>query len=423
MACFIPKNILTKELINRIHTDLSITDTNESKTLQFYLLKPDGLCIPFMYSAALFKEFFNQKLNYPKIDFVFKSILFPNQVEVFNECMVDIKSKGTCIINVPPGYGKTMLGSRILTELKLITCVLVHREILVNQWNKTFTDSLENPKILIVGQNDHLFNSVLPEIIICMDQRAKTLPENLINKVGLLIVDEAHCFCTSGRINSILLFNPKNIIIETATLERNDSLHRVLHLLCGNKKVFRPIEKDFTVYKVETGVEIPSRSDVRGKLDWNYLVTGMINSKIRNDLIHKIVIKNPDKKILIITSRIDHVKTLENLLTGLSVATMSGNKKNYKDSKILIGTISKIGTGFDEKNACEDFGGQVIDLVILATSIKDLALFEQVTGRSRSKTPILYDLVDKNFILKSHYRQRLGWYNDKGAEILTFSHE
>lgn len=444
MATFIPKELLTPELKESILDNLIITKENNSYSAQnfrvepepikFYMSSPEGILIPYSFATIIMKNYLNLKIVYPKSDLKFIGQLRENQISVYEEVIADLKAHCTVVINVPPGFGKTILGAKLRADLGYIMVVLVHRESLAMQWKKTFENHLvvDGPDgpggkrkltIWIPGDNKKDDVPEFPDIIICMDQRTKAIPVGLRKKVGILLVDEAHCFCTETRIKAILSFEPKYVIAETATLERSDELHRIIQLLCGKTKVHRPLEKVFKIFKVETNLEFETETNRQGKLDWNALVNSMCGSDLRNEMICKIVIQNPDKKILILTSRVEHVRIIKSNLIDLkeNVDTLSGKKKNYKDSRILIGTISKIGTGFDEQNACEDFGGKRIDLVILATSIKDLALLEQNIGRGfRSDNPVVYDLVDRNRTLKSHFYIRQRWYLEKGGTVETF---
>jgi len=425
MSVFIKNELLTPEIKLRISTDLYIEPEEKSyannysleEGIKFYIQNKLGIYVPYHYATVLLQKYLNHKIEYPNVVRKFIAQLYPNQEEVFVEGINSLKRFSVMNLNVPPGYGKTVLGARYFCELKLPAVVLIHRETLSDQWKKSFTDTVENIKLWVVG--DKIVED--PDVIICMEQRYHHIPENLRKRVGLLIIDEAHCFCTESRVAPLLYFQPKYVISETATYERADKLHQMLNLLSGPNKVNRKIEKRFKVVKIRTGLHFNTKTNAQGKLDWSHLVNEMIINDKRNNVIKNIVLRNKENKILILTSRIDHVKRLKELLPDESIDTLCGNKKNYKDSRVLIGTLSKISTGFDEKNACLDFGGKRIDLVILATSIKDSALLEQSIGRGfRSDFPIIYDIVDENGVLKNHYYCRYQWYKDKNCDFEEF---
>ena len=92
---------------------------------------------------------------------------------------------------------------------------------------------------------------------------------------------------------------------------------------------------------------------------------------------------------------------------------MIGAQQTYEQkSRILVGTSSKTGTGFDHPR---------LDALILASDIK--AYFIQYLGRvfrREDVEPIVFDIVDKNPILEKHYRERQAIYNKHGGRVRRF---
>ena len=151
----------------------------------------------------------------------------------------------------------------------------------------------------------------------------------------------------------------------------------------------------------------------QGDTDWNKTLKFLLESEQRNNYIIKIVKENSDKKILILTPYVAHVNFLKKqiMLFESSVDYMCGKKKTYNDSKILIGSISKLGTGFDEASSCANYNGKRIELIILCGATNDPGLLEQNVGRIlRSDFPIVYDLVDSSKICINHWKNRYKWY-------------
>ena len=103
---------------------------------------------------------------------------------------------------------------------------------------------------------------------------------------------------------------------------------------------------------------------------------------------------------------------------GQSVAILAGNKNRYVDSRILIGTVSKISTGFDCKNVSENFDGIDIQLMILCGSTKSHNIHIQSIGRAfRSDSPIIVDISDSDSISKRHWTERKKNYLQMNCEI------
>jgi superfamily II DNA or RNA helicase len=140
-------------------------------------------------------------------------------------------------------------------------------------------------------------------------------------------------------------------------------------------------------------------------------------------MIIDLVERNVNHKIMILTWNKNHAYFLSKTLNerGTSSDVLAGNKSTYKDSRVLVGTISKIGTGFDEAMACPDWSGERSNMLILTGSTKSLSGLEQITGRVfRAEFPTIIDLVDDNRICKSHCTQRRKWYEDeaRNGEIM-----
>ena len=101
---------------------------------------------------------------------------------------------------------------------------------------------------------------------------------------------------------------------------------------------------------------------------------------------------------------------------GEDVTSLIGKQQEYEQkSRILVGTASKTGTGFDHPR---------LDAMILASDLQ--AYFKQYMGRvCRTETviPIIFDIVDKNPILEKHYQVRKAAYIEHGGTVKDFSKE
>jgi hypothetical protein len=117
----------------------------------------------------------------------------------------------------------------------------------------------------------------------------------------------------------------------------------------------------------------------------------------------------------VLCKRVDHVRILRDKLRerGENVCTLVGNEQTYdKDARILIGTYSKCGVGFDHVK---------LDSLFLCSDIVD---FEQIHGRvfrKKGTIPLFIDLVDKFPTLKSHWYERKKLYEEMGGDIESYT--
>jgi hypothetical protein len=384
--------------------------------------------LPFRFACSLFKRIVNHDRVYPRITLSnceplkFEATLREYQVQPALEAYEQLKTWGSTTLKLPPGFGKTMIGAWLWCLTSSVCAVLVVQQPLLKQWKKTFDIAVPalSRSIWVVGEDPPPGPNVIPAIIICMNQRTSQIPTYIKDAVACLIIDEAHCFCTPDRVDALLAFTPKYVIAETATLERDDGMEKMIHSICGEHSVYRAPTTRYLVLKLDTSIAVEEKRNRYG-VDFGDLCTRLCALPERNNIIVNIVKQNPHRKFMILTRLADHVRLLNLLITqiGIQCATLYRNQKTYSDSPVLIGTIPKIGTGFDEANACEDFGGVQSDTLILANSIKKNTVFEQVRGRiMRSSSPVVIYLVDRNSVCKRHFRETVPWIESTQGTVI-----
>lgn len=426
MACIVKKSQISDIQINKIYKMLALSPIvnkkytkHKPKPILFYIEQDELFYLPYLFTSSLLQFNPNDNIIYPTVNFEFTGKLYDKQIEVEEESWNQLQMYGTTTLGLYPGYGKTVLGVKLASRLKLITIVLVHREVLMIQWKNSF-ERFSNAKVWIVNGKD------IPSeynVIICLDTRWKLLPSEIRNSIGFLIIDEAHTFCTPKHIKCLLSFQPKFILIETATLERDDGMHSIIYAIAGSHGVFRDSNKPFNVIKVSTNIRPIRKYNSKGYVSWSELIKSLLFNEERNELIIKLINSNLENKILVLTNLVEHVKLLHDKISklGISCDYMCSNKKNYYDCKILIGTYSKIGTGFDQETLCSNYLGERFNLLIIASSIKKYSMLIQNIGRVfRSDNPIIIFLVDNDKILKSHWYKVKNWFVNHGAKIIKF---
>jgi superfamily II DNA or RNA helicase len=375
--------------------------------------------IPFRFACSLFKKMVNHDKIYPRVFETpldrpnFCAALRDYQVQPALEAYQQLQTWASTTLKLPPGFGKTMIGAWLWSMTSTVCLVLVVQQPLLRQWKNTFSTAVPGlaQSIWVVGDDSPPSPGVIPAIILCMNQRTHHIPQYIKDAVGCLIIDEAHCFCTPDRVESLLSFTPKYVIAETATLERDDGMEKIIHSICGEHNVSRVATKPYGVIRLDTSLTVDETRNKYG-INFSDLCNKLCALPERNQIIVDIIKSNPHRKFMVLTRLADHVALLQLLITqsGISCATLYRNQKTYSDSPVLVGTIPKIGTGFDEANSCDDFGGVQSDTLILASSIKKTTVFEQIRGRvMRSSNPVVIYLVDRNSVCKRHFKDTSSW--------------
>lgn len=350
----------------------------------------------------------------------FTGILRPHQQEDMDKSYDTLKKYGSSILELPTGYGKTVAATYLPCVLRTKTLFTTIRVTLIESMCKTIKE-FSTLKYYIVGTDidETKFNEA--HIILCGRENLHKLTKDMKSKIGMLIIDEAHSFCTQLSMNFFLDIHPRYVVAMSATPDKVSGMSGILDIMCGPHRIVRTLTAKFSVIKANTGILIPTTKAPNGKADWQQLQKSVMLNTTINDKIVNFITKQQDKKILVLAWNKQHINVLYEMLVkiGEKVDYMTGTKQSYKNGRILLGTISKISTGFDEKNTCIDFDETRLNMLILLGSTKDVALLTQMSGRVfRSDESVIVDVIHDNTILKGHWYSRKKWY-DQHAESLT----
>lgn len=413
--CLQPKN-------TNFATNNYFTNTTKDPVHFFWVDKPNNeIVLPYTFGNTLFGINLNFALPFPPGEFKFTGNLRPEQINVAKEALQQLVNTGTTTLILPTGFGKSamsaFLSSYTTSQTGGLTLVLTNRETIQKGWVETFKN-LTNAGVWVVESKIKI-----PEkcnVIITMDGKFNKIPWEIRKLVSTLVVDELHMFTTPTQVPVLLGCVPKYIIGCTATLERPDGMEAMAYSMLGNHKVEVKNEKRFKVYKFCTGVKTVIEKNKQGKSDFQKLVRDLAEDPIRNAFIIDLIEKNKQHKILILTWSVGQVEFLFNLFKkrGESVDKLSGTKSTYIDSRILLGSYSKISTGFDAKNVAINWDGVAIDMLLLVGTTKSHNLHIQSIGRAfRSDFPTVIDFVDDNKISEQHWKSRRANYNKMNCEI------
>lgn len=336
-----------------------------------------------------------------------------------------IKKYKTLLIKFPPGFGKTITAISLWRYIRNKTVILINRSTLIESWKNTISLCFgedHNIKVWIVGEDK------VPEydadIIICMAQRFKHIPEEVRLNVGTMIVDEAHLFCTPSHIKPLLSFSPNYIIFATATPVKNDGSSQIIdHFIEKDSWLTYVSKRPYIVHSIFTGFNLIDmcRENEKEVTYQNKYKFAHRDSR-RNDLIKHIVklSQEQQKKCMVLTTTQEHVKILSEHFSDLDcvVAEFYKNIKTCSNYNVLIGTVPKIGTGYDEATVCKQFDNVKSNVLILCTSIKSENLFEQLIGRiMRGDAPHVVWLIDDDSNPKHHLYDMLTFIKQTNGSL------
>ena len=342
-----------------------------------------------------------------------------DQFSAMDEAMDILHKESSILLNLRTGHGKTTESLYLASQFKLLTLIVCcNIGLLENNWvgDMKYTNfkhfMIKNTKPVKID-NEY-------DVILCPVTRLRAISDEDANRVGMLILDEAVDFCTEKRYMELMRFHPQKIIALSATPTRsNDGLHLMLEKMIGTNSVIRKNEKPFPVTIVYTNFEPQPDTTAMGP-DWTSMCYELATNSGRNLILMDILkVYSPNNKILVLTNYAAQVELINTLCGdyGLKSTTYYGNKKSYTGADILIGTVNKCGTGFDEKQTCVDFDGIRINLLVLICSVKKFEALIQYLGRAfRAKFPSVIHLTDNHPVLKRHLRLNKQTYkNSKGV--------
>lgn len=311
----------------------------------------------------------------------------------------------------------TVLSLYIASLYKVKTLVMVHKSFLLNQW-KSRAEEFTNANVGILQQNK--IDVKDKQIVIGMLQsiaKDKYDPE-IFKDFGLVIFDEAHHAPSKYFSRALPIINCKRTLALSATPNRSDKLEKVLYWYFGDILYKQPTEtlntvlikmikfdsKDptFKEYRTNYGKDV-NRPKTINKL------TEMIS---RNKLIIKIIkelVNEQERKLLILSDRIEHLHLLHDSILALKTTTCSyyigGMKQKDLDksteAQVIFATYSMAQEALDIPE---------LNTLLMVTPRKEI---EQAVGRITRKKdhpvqPTVIDIIDQlpSFDRQSKHRKK-----------------
>ncbi|MCG3693910.1 DEAD/DEAH box helicase [Aliarcobacter butzleri] len=359
-------------------------------------------------------DFFN--VNAVSYSFVDKRVLNKIQTKTVtfnlrpeqNEAIKEIKKSDYSICVAPPGFGKTLLGAKIFEIRACTTLIVVNKNMLLNQWIERFVDYFGYNK-KDIGYLGKGFNKLNGQIDVATMQSLKNDPK-IIENYSFVIVDECHHIPALTFEQIIKSFKGKYILGLSATPNRKDELQPILFQQLGE------ISYEYKKKKTHTNkLQIIRTQFVSNADNYATIINELCIDEDRNNLIVDIIKKNIDRKILLLTDRIEHINVLESLLQkdNIDYISVHGslNKKEQvenmnlvKTKSLILATTSYFGEGIDFPH---------LNTILFATPISYYGRLIQYLGRigRGNQECLAIDFLDsKNAMLNSAYKKRLEGY-------------
>ena len=354
------------------------------------------------------------------------------------------------VLAATTAFGKTVIGSYLISERKVNTLILVHTSALLTQWKNSLSKFLnieatppekrtgrgrqkQWSPIGMVGAGKENTSGII-DIAIMQSLFDGDDVKKLVRNYGMIIVDECH-HVPAVNFEKILKFaNAKYVYGLSATPSRQDGHHPLIFMQCGPIRYLvdakaQAQNRDFSHYIIPRFTSLRSLNSKEKTITQIY--TEIIENENRNKQIisDALVAVENGKTPIIITERTEHIELLKNMLKNKcdNIITLMGKisakekretmerLSNITDDEklIIIASGKYIGEGFDYPR---------LDTLLLAMPIAWKGKVAQYAGRLHrnyeGKNEVqIFDYVDIRVpVLERMYQKRLKSYASIGYQ-------
>jgi superfamily II DNA or RNA helicase len=367
-----------------------------------------------------------------------KTLAFGGKPYEYQENIIEtfLKADANGLICVPCGKGKTFMALAIAFRLGVRFMVVVDKEFLLDQWAGEMRNLLPGIR---VGRFQAAKAEVDPaeyDCTICMIQTIvqRQIPETMLRSYGFTIFDECHHLGAKHFSKVLSKLQTKHMLGLSATPTRDDGLTKVFEWHLGPPVFWekrREADETVSVEIMRFSCDDPDYSEVptnfRGETILARLLSQVVACHKRNVFIAdklKELIKEPARRVLVLSERIGHLEALEVLMkpTGCVMGYYIGGMKTAtrdlaaESAQILWASYAM---------ASEAMNIKTLNCVLMASPRKKI---EQSTGRilrqrpeERKLAPIILDIVDMHPTYGRQSRERIAYYKACGYKIVDGS--
>jgi superfamily II DNA or RNA helicase len=354
--------------------------------------------------------------RFPEMETEFVGKLRELQKEVKKEVNELLNKRGSCILSIYTGAGKTITSICIAAKIKLKCLIICHRLVLIEQWVNSIKKVCKDPKIQIVTAKGKLDETCDFYIMNAINIPKKGM--EFFESIGTVIVDEVHLIAT-GKISECFNFiQPRYLLGLSATPYRPDGMDVLLDAYFGTGSIHRKMWREHYTFCIKTNLVPEFSLGGNGNVDWNSVLEWQTGNIQRNEMIIELTKLFRDRNFLILSKRVSQVEYLVRRLKeeNEEVTSLVGVQKYFDySSRILVATVQKAGVGFDHPK---------LDTLIIASDVEEY--FIQYLGRifrREDSKPIIFDFLDDFPILKRHWNTRKKVYREHGGLIFDYSQE
>lgn len=416
---------------------------NTPKNLTLYKETYEAVIIPYgalleVYDLINQGEIVSKFTKAEKVDYHTKIPLRDYQQVALEEM---VRCRGG-ILQSKAGSGKTQIGLAIAVALQKKTLWITHTKDLLTQSKQRAEQYIDTALIGTITEGKvNIGKGITFATVQTLSNLNLALYQNYWD---CIIVDECHRVAGSAttvtQFSKVLeMLSARHKYGLSATVHRSDGLIRTTYYLIGQLMYTVPDEvigdyvMSVMINPVNTQTKISREClNTDGTLNYTNLISYLCNDTERNKKIVSDLIVNCFNYNLILSDRIDHLKTLMSMLPKSlqsKAVFIDGSMTSKKGKQEREKAIEDMKQGKKQylfatyRLAKEGLDIPRLDRLYLVTPQKDYAVIVQSVGRiartfGGKETPICYDYVDDIYYLIKSYKQRITTYKKCNCQII-----
>ena len=335
---------------------------------------------------------------------------------------------GSGLLELPCGFGKTILSLKIVSDLKVKTMIVVHKEFLLEQWVERIAEFLPTARVgRIQGTNVEVADK---DIVIAMLQSLsmKDYEPATFEGFGLTIIDETHHIAAEVFSQALFKVVTPHMLGLSATMERKDGLTKVFKLFLGEIVYSAQREKvdNVVVQKVlfRSGDEKYSETETnwKGETQFSTMVRKVCEFAPRNEFLLQVLahlLQDPrNGQIMLLSQNRSLLDYLHAAITarqmvdvGFYVGGMKQTAlKKSESCRMILGTFAMAEEALDIKT---------LTTMVFATSRTDVTQAVGRILRVKHERPMVVDIVDEHQVFANQWTKRAAFYKKNGYTIET----
>jgi len=419
----IPKSVLSEFEQKQIKKELTITPKNIYQTLPpFYIYResPNKLYVPRFYKP----DIPSQLLNGSDIQ-----LEFIGQIRSTQQIAIDAFMKTKCgLLQLPCGFGKTILALYLISALHKKTLVIVHKEFLMDQWIERIQEFLPTARIgRIQGAIIDINNK---DIVLGMLQSLSTkiYPREVFQDFGFTIIDETHHMGAEVFSNALFQIVTPYMLGLSATMERKDGMTKIFKMFLGEivysaqRETADNIVVQMIKYRCNDAEFNETITNFKGQANYSsmikkiceynprteFILTVLTHLLQPSDIQRQIMILAHNKSVL--TYLYDAIQHRKIASVGYYIGGMNASDLKETESKqVVIATYAMAEEALDIKS---------LNTLIMASPKTDVAQAVGRILREKHGQPIIVDIVDSHDTFIRQWAKRKKYYNSQHYSIV-----